>query len=60
MSIASRVEDLESRENITAIVVTSNPIGEVDSVATTFAIDVVNYKLYVCYGGTNWKEINTV
>ncbi len=57
MSIASRLEDLEAKESVTAIVVTTNPDGNIESAATTFAIDVVNAKLYICYGGTDWKEI---
>lgn len=60
MSIATRLEDLEARESVTAIIVTSDPNGVVESVASTFAVDVTNKKLYLCYGGTDWQEINTI
>ncbi len=60
MSIAKRLEDLEARENVTGMLVTENPNGNVDSVATTIAIDTDTSKVYICLGGTVWKEVSLV
>ena len=59
MSLYKRVENLEAAESLPAILVTSDPNGVKDYVASTIGIDITNKKIYICFGNKVWKEILT-